>query len=369
MKTRGLKLMAAAFTFCVFGYTSVIAQNEEKREIRKEVNVEIENGEHILTISTTENGKTTKEEYRGKEAEAKIKEMQESEGHHGDGEHEVIIRKRISIDSDSDESEDKNKVIIMEIDDEDTDGAHRHHLSNEHMDDMNMKIDEENGTMTIEINGEKKVIELDNDHDGNHSMKKMMFISEDGKQKELTEEEMKEWHAEHGLPEGMNMDINVKVDEENGQIKIVKNGEETVIDMDSEHMKEGKMMFITEDGKTFDLKDGEKGKHERVEIIVIQKFVTVEDDATLEQDLDVENFQVFPNPNDGKFSIMFDLDSKRKTVIQATDLNGRVLFSDDIKKFDGHYTNEIDLRDQPKGMYFINVIQGKKKTTKKVSVQ
>lgn len=46
------------------------------KEVRKEVKMEEINGEKVLTISTSENGKETLETYKGKEAEQKLEEFQ-----------------------------------------------------------------------------------------------------------------------------------------------------------------------------------------------------------------------------------------------------------------------------------------------------
>lgn len=68
--------------FSVFAITlafnSANAQSEKKQEIRKEVKVTEENGEKVMTIITTENGKTKTEIYKGAEADAKLKELEAS---------------------------------------------------------------------------------------------------------------------------------------------------------------------------------------------------------------------------------------------------------------------------------------------------
>ncbi len=64
---------------CVFGTVfseGLFAQEMKKKEVRKEVHMEDENGKKILTIVTTTNGVKTEEVYEGKEAEAKLAEME-----------------------------------------------------------------------------------------------------------------------------------------------------------------------------------------------------------------------------------------------------------------------------------------------------
>lgn len=91
-----------------FVINSVNAQNskkEIKEEIKKEVKISNENGEKVMTIVTTTNGKTTKETYKGADAEAKIKELEsEMEKESSttktvktmpDGKKEVRVEKRV----------------------------------------------------------------------------------------------------------------------------------------------------------------------------------------------------------------------------------------------------------------------------------
>lgn len=57
--------------------TFSISMAQTKQEVRKEVNLEDENGVKVLTITTTQNGNTTTEVYKGAEADEKIKEFAE----------------------------------------------------------------------------------------------------------------------------------------------------------------------------------------------------------------------------------------------------------------------------------------------------
>ena len=71
-----ITLCIAAFALMAIT-TQVNAQTETKKEIRKEVNVEEVNGEKVLTISTTENGNTKKEIFKGAEADKKMAELKQ----------------------------------------------------------------------------------------------------------------------------------------------------------------------------------------------------------------------------------------------------------------------------------------------------
>ena len=79
--------MKQTYTFIATAVLSLMAfgsqaqeVKEVKKEIRKEVNLQEENGEKTLTITTTENGKVTEEVYKGEAAEAKLAEFETKEG-------------------------------------------------------------------------------------------------------------------------------------------------------------------------------------------------------------------------------------------------------------------------------------------------
>jgi hypothetical protein len=57
----------------------VKSETADKKEIRKEVKMIEENGEKVLTISTTQNGVTTEEIYKGEAAEKKMAEIEKEE--------------------------------------------------------------------------------------------------------------------------------------------------------------------------------------------------------------------------------------------------------------------------------------------------
>lgn len=74
MKTMKLIFGFAAMIFFTSQSFAQTPQHEAK-EVRKEVNVEVENGETVLTITTTSDGTEDVEVYKGAEAEAKLEEM------------------------------------------------------------------------------------------------------------------------------------------------------------------------------------------------------------------------------------------------------------------------------------------------------
>jgi hypothetical protein len=79
MKQTYIVIATALLSLIAFG-SQAQEVKELKKEVRKEVNLQEENGVKTLTITTTENGVITEEVYKGEAAEAKMAEFETKEG-------------------------------------------------------------------------------------------------------------------------------------------------------------------------------------------------------------------------------------------------------------------------------------------------
>lgn len=73
--------------------------------------------------------------------------------------------------------------------------------------------------------------------------------------------------------------------------------------------------------------------------------------------------EIFPNPNDGIFTVTCERNNARVAVINVL---GEVLFE---KSMNSTKTLDIDISTQPAGMYFIRVVTGNKPVVKKIVVE
>ncbi|MEO1436852.1 MAG: PDZ domain-containing protein [Bacteroidota bacterium] len=114
----------------------------------------------------------------------------------------------------------------------------------------------------------------------------------------------------------------------------------------------------------------------KTEIIIIKQPVEASIDPTVEDEqagaslfeneaptplfnnqLQLDDFQLFPNPNNGQFTISFNSVSNAQITVTVVDATGKELFRDQIQNFDGNYFNRLDLSNQAPGFYFVNVVQ------------
>lgn len=78
---------------------------------------------------------------------------------------------------------------------------------------------------------------------------------------------------------------------------------------------------------------------------------------------------VYPNPSSGLVTIEFANSEKVKTEVKITDMNGKVVFSEDLGKFSGSWRKEVDLNRFGKGNYLITIQQGKNTVSEKIIVE
>lgn len=84
------------------------------------------------------------------------------------------------------------------------------------------------------------------------------------------------------------------------------------------------------------------------------------------ESLSVEGLKFHPNPSDGKFTLEFTTPEGGSTEIMIYDVNGKQVYTEKIKNFDGHYEKAIDISAEDSGTYFLKIKQGDRISTKKI---
>ncbi|QQS31222.1 MAG: PDZ domain-containing protein [Sphingobacteriales bacterium] len=85
--------------------------------------------------------------------------------------------------------------------------------------------------------------------------------------------------------------------------------------------------------------------------------------------LGINNLSLFPNPNQGQFTLSFDAASNQPTSVRISDLSGREIYREDITNIEGNYTKELDISSNSEGIYFLQIVQGDKILVKKLLLQ
>jgi hypothetical protein len=80
-------------------------------------------------------------------------------------------------------------------------------------------------------------------------------------------------------------------------------------------------------------------------------------------------FEVFPNPNNGEFTIRFELSAGRDINVTVKDMLGKIVFSQSLDKFSGSYSHRLDLTQNSKGVYIVEVNSENHSAHKRIIVQ
>ncbi len=87
------------------------------------------------------------------------------------------------------------------------------------------------------------------------------------------------------------------------------------------------------------------------------------------QDYDLAStLSLFPNPNDGTFTLSFDFAKAKDVTVEVLDVTGRVVYSDIEKQVLG-YNKQIGLENAGSGMYLIRIMTTEGIVTEKMVIQ
>jgi len=69
----------------------------------------------------------------------------------------------------------------------------------------------------------------------------------------------------------------------------------------------------------------------------------------------IANLQVYPNPSRDVFNISFTSDTKHNLKVRILNVIGEELINEDLEQFIGEYTKQINLSNNAKGIYFLEI--------------
>ncbi len=81
------------------------------------------------------------------------------------------------------------------------------------------------------------------------------------------------------------------------------------------------------------------------------------------------NFTIYPNPNNGIFTVVYDQSTISDVSIRVTDVRGRVVTAEALSNFSGTYTHAFDLAGFDKGIYLVEISTAQGSIHKKIILQ
>lgn len=130
-------------------------------------------------------------------------------------------------------------------------------------------------------------------------------------------------------------------------------------------------MTVLRDGSTitvnarFKACDAKTQKEENVE--TLQEPVAIEERKDPTAPAPTEVLDAYPNPTFGPVNIRFQAEAV-PTSVRIYDLSGKVVYTKELPRFDGNFSEQVNLFGNQAGNYIISVQQGDKIRTKQVTL-
>jgi len=91
-----------------------------------------------------------------------------------------------------------------------------------------------------------------------------------------------------------------------------------------------------------------------------------EAEMRFENNLKVDDLDVYPNPTSSEMNFKFTIGKKNPTEFKIVDMTGQEVFSDKIENFTGTYETTFDFSNLSEGMYFFQINQDGKNFSEKI---
>ena len=86
-------------------------------------------------------------------------------------------------------------------------------------------------------------------------------------------------------------------------------------------------------------------------------------------EIGISDLKVYPNPSRDIFNIVFSSNTIQNLDVRVINVIGEVIFSEDLDKFIGEYTKQINLKENAKGIYFLEIETNNGVINKKLILQ
>ena len=86
-------------------------------------------------------------------------------------------------------------------------------------------------------------------------------------------------------------------------------------------------------------------------------------------EIGISDLKVYPNPSRDIFNIVFSSNTIQNLDVRVINVIGEVIFSEDLDKFIGEYTKQINLHENAKGIYLLEIETNDGVVNKKLILQ
>ena len=69
----------------------------------------------------------------------------------------------------------------------------------------------------------------------------------------------------------------------------------------------------------------------------------------------INNLTIYPNPSRDVFNVSFTSDTKQNLKVRILNVIGEEIVNENLEQFIGEYTKQIDLTNNAKGIYFLEI--------------
>jgi hypothetical protein len=172
------------------------------------------------------------------------------------------------------------------------------------------------------------------------------------------------------------MNVEVYTNEAKGGKEQKKKVKKVIIKNGNANTNSSSYSFDTEDAEPGDVivreikteaKDGKKVTVMST-VKVLDSKTTTDKLTSTKKELSLQQLNFYPNPSNGKFSLEFETSDKDPVTIHIMDTNGKEVYNETVKG-EEKYKREIELGAASKGIYVINLQQGKRSTSKKIIIE
>ena len=83
----------------------------------------------------------------------------------------------------------------------------------------------------------------------------------------------------------------------------------------------------------------------------------------------INNLSIYPNPSSDIFNVSFTSIDKQDLRVRILNIIGEELVSENLEQFIGEYTKQIDLTNNAKGIYFLEITTNNGVVNRKLILQ